>query len=131
MQGKVGDRMADEYIRREDALEAFTFQTAYTAHEIERTINRLHAADVAPVVRWTSVKDSLPNDSGHYLAISRLNVAHGGCLDDTGGDIKKNMVVAYFDCTGKFNYPNIEYWMPLPETSNIELRKEQVTETTG
>jgi len=48
---KGGNHMADEYIRREDALEAFTFQTAYTAHEIERTIKRLPAADTAPVVR--------------------------------------------------------------------------------
>ena len=42
--------MADEYIRREDALEAFTFHTAYTAHEIEHSIKRIPAADVAPVV---------------------------------------------------------------------------------
>ena len=42
--------MADEYILKADALKAFTFHTAYTAHEIERTINRLHAAEVAPVV---------------------------------------------------------------------------------
>ena len=51
---KGGNHMADEYIRREDALEAFTFHTAYTAHEIERTIKRLPAADVALVKTLTA-----------------------------------------------------------------------------
>jgi len=69
---KGGNHMADEYIKREDALEAFTFHTAYTAHEIEHSIKRIPAADVAPVVRCKDCASWNGNPATGYGVCDRI-----------------------------------------------------------
>jgi hypothetical protein len=114
------------YISREAVVNGIEFvgavhggfghaESARACRQMIEAVNDIPAADVAPVQKWHHVKDEIPENAGHYLAISSLNVAHGGCHDDTQGDIRKNMTIAYFDCTGQFNYPHIEYWMELPD----------------
>ena len=66
------------------------------------------------MMEWISVKDRLPTEQGHYLAIGTLNWAHGGCHDDNGGDRRKNMVIAFWDSTERFNRSDVTHWMPLP-----------------
>lgn len=71
-------------------------------------------------MEWVSVKDRLPEAKGHYLAIGKLNYAHGGTNESNDGDARRNMVIAYFDSTGLFNHPDITHWMPLPEPPKEE-----------
>lgn len=59
-----------------------------------------------------------PVKSRHYLVLSEMNLAHGGTWEDNEGDARRNMKVAYYDCTGKFNQPCVTHWMPLPAPPN-------------
>lgn len=70
--------------------------------------------------RWIPVTERLPEEPGRYLTISEINWAHGGSMDDNGGDVRRNMIIAYFDAAGKFNMPRIAYWMPLPKSPGKE-----------
>ena len=75
-----------------------------------------HRADVAEeaLPKWISVEDKLP-PKGHYLGLSKLNVAHGFCTDSTDGDARKNMGVFYFDSNGHWNAPKVTHWIELPQ----------------
>lgn len=64
---------------------------------------------------WTPVETPPKTRSRHYLVLSKLNMAHGGTWEHNDGDARRNMIVAYYDCTGKFNQPYVTHWMPLPE----------------
>jgi hypothetical protein len=64
--------------------------------------------------QWIPVNKGLPyRKSCHYLVLSQMDWSHGGVWEE--GGTSENRVVAYFDCTGKFNIPYVTHWMPLPE----------------
>jgi hypothetical protein len=63
---------------------------------------------------WISIEIKPEVKSRHYLVLSKMNLAHGGTWENNEGDARKNMKVAYYDCTGKFNQPYVTHWMPLP-----------------
>lgn len=65
-------------------------------------------------MEWIKTDERLPNEKGHYLAISKMNWAHGGTWEDSDGDVRRNMCIVYFDSTGKFNHPYLTHWAPLP-----------------
>ena len=64
---------------------------------------------------WNPISKPPEVKSRHYLIISKMNMAHGGTWENNRGDIRKNMKVAYYDCTGQFNQPYVTHWMDLPE----------------
>ena len=55
-----------------------------------------------------------------------MNWAHGGTWEDNNGDARRNMAVAYFDCTGKFNIPYVTHWLPLPEPPKVEKLEDKI-----
>ena len=63
---------------------------------------------------WIPIETKPEGKSRHYLVLSKMNLAHGGTWEDNEGDARKNMKVAYYDCTGRFNQPYVTHWMPLP-----------------
>jgi len=64
--------------------------------------------------QWMPIEKGEPYEkSCHYLVLSKMNWAHGGTWEDNNGDARRNMAVAYFDCTGKFNVPYVTHWRPL------------------
>ena len=76
------------------------------------------------IVQWIPTSKGNPYEkSCHYLVLSKMNWAHGGTWEDNNGDARRNMAVAYFDCTGKFNVPYVTHWMPLPEPPEEALEK--------
>jgi len=72
--------------------------------------------------KWESIKVKPKIKGKHYLVISKLNLAHGGTLEDNQGDIKRNMKVAYYDITGQFNEPHVTHWRHLPAGPKEEDR---------
>ena len=72
--------------------------------------------------RWIPAAERPPEKPGRYLAISEMNWAHGGSMEDNGGDIRRNMIIAYFDAAGEFNVPRIVCWMPLPKPPGKEVK---------
>lgn len=75
--------------------------------------------DVARM-RWIPVSERLPEGTGHYLVISKMNWAHGGNWEDNSGDIRRNMAIAFFERVVKFNIPYVTHWMPLPQPPKEE-----------
>lgn len=68
------------------------------------------------MVKWIKKSERLPEiKSRHYLVLSKMNMAHGGTWEDNDGDSRRNMSVAYFDCTEHFNCPFVTHWMSLPD----------------
>ena len=67
---------------------------------------------------WIPIEIKPKVKSRHYLVLSEMNLAHGGTWEDNEGDARRNMKVAYYDCTGKFNQPCVTHWMPLPAPPN-------------
>lgn len=81
----------------------------------------MEAADLIESLTWIPVKIKPEVKSRHYLVLSKMNLAHGGTWEDNKGDARRNMKVAYYDCTGKFNQPYVTHWMPLPTPPKEEV----------
>lgn len=75
---------------------------------------------------WISVKDRLPEKSGHYLVCTSINYWHGGCWDTNSSDgttegyagTTMSVLDCYFDNTHDWNRVwnnRVTHWMPLPE----------------
>ncbi len=64
---------------------------------------------------WIPIEIKPEVKSRHYLVLSKMNLAHGGTWEDNKGDARRNMQVAYYDCTGKFNQPQVTHWRHLPD----------------
>lgn len=95
----------DEYIKREDALDAVLFAMAGTGYQ-SRAISAIRdvpTADVAPETGWISLDERLPKKMGVYLVYSS---DEGLCLG------------AFLRClaggTPAFK-KSVTHWMPLPE----------------
>lgn len=62
---------------------------------------------------WVSIKDKLPTDDSEVLAI--LHCCEGRC------HARWRVIAHYYEegwrCSG-YIFPNITYWMPLPELPN-------------
>ena len=116
----MGKPVFDELISRGEITNAARYfaKEYYKSGKIGYTIKSLieQLADKVDNYEqgWIPI-DIKPAIRGHYLILSKLNLAHGGSLDDNGGDARKNMQVAYYDITGNFNQPCVTHWMPLPE----------------
>ncbi len=72
------------------------------------------------IPHWIPVSERLPEGTGHYLVISKMNWAHGGNWEDNSGDIRRNMAIAFFERVLKFNIPYVTHWMPLPSTEGLK-----------
>ena len=113
--------MADEYIKREDALKAICsdclVQTdkhrccSLPCIEYER-VKKIPAADVVPTPKWRSVVEAPPTrvgDDGYtgYLVYSDGYIQTADYTIDGFDD------VPYFHVNGEYE-PNVTHWMPLP-----------------
>lgn len=85
-------------------------------------IDAYRASGLEPdeIPHWIPVGERLPKESGHYLVISKMNWAHGGNWEDDSGDIRRHIVIAFFDRVVKFNIPYVTHWQPLPAAPKEE-----------
>ena len=116
--------MADEYIRRDDFIQylekckkgaAVTNLVWAAIMAIERDVRDMPAADVAPVQKWISVKDSSPEAGGYVVCIAKRN------------PFSRFMpMVARIEKNGWVNPITEQYisevtnWMPLPDPKQEE-----------
>ena len=111
--------MADEYIRRDDFIQylekckkgaAVTNLVWAAIMAIERDVRDMPAADVAPVQKWISVKDSSPEAGGYVVCIAKRN------------QFSRFMpMVARIEKNGWVNpiteqyISDVSHWMPMPQ----------------
>lgn len=87
----------------------------------------------AKKTNWISVKDRLPEKSGHYLICTSINYWHGGCWDTNSSDgttkgyddTTMSVLDCYIDCTHDWNRVcncHVTHWMPLPEPPKEETK---------
>ena len=123
-----------EYINRERArFEAKRYfkNMDEIQEDLDMLFCMLPAENVAPVQKWISVKDELPEYPGHYLVCTSINYWHGGCMDinenhkahpngtPVGYDgTTMSVLDCYYDVTGHWNRvcdSHVTHWMPIPE----------------
>lgn len=66
---------------------------------------------------WVPVQDRLPEESGHYLVTSDLNMYHGGNHETNAEGNGRSMQVSFFSA-GDFNVPKVIAWKQLPKAYN-------------
>ncbi len=82
---------------------------------------------------WISVKDRLPEKSGHYLICTSINYWLGGSWDTNSSDgttkgyagTTMSVLDCYIDCTHDWNRVgngHVTHWMPLPEPPKEETK---------
>lgn len=82
---------------------------------------------------WISVKDRLPEKSGHYLICTSINYWLGGSWDTNSSDgttkgyddTTMSVLDCYIDCTHDWNRVyngHVTHWMPLPEPPKEEAK---------
>lgn len=80
---------------------------------------------------WISVKDRLPEKSGHYLVCTSINYWRGGCWDTNSTDgttegyagTTMSVLDCYTDSTHDWNRVfngHVTHWMPLPKPPKEE-----------
>ena len=111
--------MADEYIRRDDFIQylekckkgaAVTNLVWAAIMAIERDVRDMPAADVAPVQKWISVKDSSPEAGGYVVCIAKRNPFSR--FMPMVAKIEKNGLVN--PITEQY-ISDVSHWMPIPE----------------
>lgn len=128
-----------EYIERESAIEAIMSEPpdAHYPQWYAEKIKSIPAADVAPVQKWISVKDRLPEPEQEVILCTREIETYG--RHNEKKKIYRNIYMGYFDgyewltfyCHGceyifrmneKFQNETIEvtHWMPSPEPPKEE-----------
>jgi len=104
--------MADEYVKRSDALKiADAFLEGDTSYTIRRKLEELPSADARPVVRWISVHERLPERGTPVLTCGvrggqEVQIYRGSYKDGELWNWKHNTI------------KQITHWMPLPEPPN-------------
>lgn len=85
-------------------------------------------------MEWISVKDRVPERSGHYLVLTRINYWRGGSLDKNPdcygtakgyGNTTMSVLDCFYDGTGNWNRvcnSHVTHWMPLPAPPKEEYR---------
>lgn len=66
---------------------------------------------------WVSVQDRMPEESGHYLVTSDLNMYHGGNHETNDDGKARSMSVGFFSAD-EFNVPKVIAWKQLPKPYN-------------
>ena len=129
-----------EYIERKRAIvDACNSLELYPSEyaTLEDALNKIPAADVAPVQKWISVKDRLPEPEQEVILCTREIETYG--RHNEKKKIYRNIYMGYFDgyewltfyCHGceyifrmneKFQNETIEvtHWMPSPEPPKEE-----------
>ena len=128
-----------EYIEREAAIEAIMSEPpdAHYPQWYAEKIKSIPAADVAPVQKWISVKDRLPEPDQEVILCTREIETYG--RHNEKKKIYRNIYMGYFDgyewitfyCYGceyifrmNVKFPNetieVTHWMPSPEPPKEE-----------
>lgn len=111
--------MADEYIRRDDFIQylekckkgaAVTNLVWAAIMAIERDVRDMPAADVAPVQKWISVKDSSPEAGGYVVCIAKRN--QFSRFMPMVAKIEKN---GWVNPITEQYISDVSHWMPIPE----------------
>lgn len=111
--------MADEYIRRDDFIQylekckkgaAVTNLVWAAIMAIERDVRDMPAADVAPVQKWISVKDSSPEAGGYVVCIAKRNPFSR--FMPMVAKIEKN---GWVNPITEQYISDVSHWMPIPE----------------
>ena len=124
-----------EYIDREAFLEHMKSTSRY--FDVKFDIEDFPAADVAPVQKWISVKDRLPDPEQNVLLCTREIETYGEHNEKK--KIYRNIYMGYLDghewltfyCYGceyifrmNVKFPNetieVTHWMPSPEPTKEE-----------
>ena len=111
--------MADEYIMRDDFIQylekckkgaAVTNLVWAAIMAIERDVRDMPAADVAPVQKWISVKDSSPEAGGYVVCIAKRNPFSR--FMPMVAKIEKN---GWVNPITEQYISDVSHWMPIPE----------------
>ena len=110
-----------EYIEREALLEDLQAAVenggmgGMVASALKRYVKRAPAADVAPVQKWISVKDRLPEAGGYVVCIAKRNPFSR--FMPMVAKIEKN---GWVNPITEQYISAVSHWMPLPEPPKEE-----------
>lgn len=88
------------------------------AEAIERLEERVAIMSAEPDMRWISVKDKLPEESGNVLVCVKLNYANGARYVQMCHYSAYKKQFGCFDTLESNDFPKfgvVTHWMPLPE----------------
>jgi hypothetical protein len=105
----------DEYIKREDALDAVLFAlvgTGYQSKAID-AIRDIPTADVAPRAEWISVEERLPEENGVFI----VSLKESGYEYLVYFDVRSYADGEWRNIPDKFT---VSHWMPLPEPPQMK-----------
>ena len=108
-----------EYIEREAVYEDFekcnSENPKWTLSRVKTLIARQKAADVAPVRKWISVKDRLPEAGGYVVCIAKRN--QFSRFMPMVAKIEKN---GWVNPITEQYISAVSHWMPIPEPPKEE-----------
>lgn len=105
---KIGEKTMAEYIDREAFLEHMKSTNRY--FDVKFDIEDFPAADVAPVQKWISVKDRLPEAGGYVVCIAKRNPFSR--FMPMVAKIEKN---GWVNPITEQYISDVSHWMPIPE----------------